>query len=42
MHNVPIAGNIRRAKYSWLNAQMKRPCLPLPAVQAATTKKTMN
>ena len=40
-----IAGNFRGTKYSWLEVwprifypRMKRPCLPLPAVQAATTK----
>ena len=43
-----IAGNFRGVKYSWFSwlevwprifyPRMKRPCLPLPAVQAATTK----
>ncbi len=43
-----IACNFRGAKYSWFSwlevwprifyPRMKRPCLPLPAVQAATTK----
>ncbi len=43
-----IAGNFRGAKYSWFSwlevwprifyPRMKRPCLPLPTIQAATTK----
>ena len=48
MHVLPrVAGNFRGAKYSWFSwlntgpqifyPRMKRPCLPLPAVQAATT-----
>ncbi len=45
---LPIAGNFRGAKYSWFSwlevwprifyPRMKRPCLPLPTIQAATTK----
>ncbi len=45
---IYIEGNFREVKYSWFSRlqvwprifylQMKRPCLTLPAVQAATTK----
>ncbi len=49
LHTVyAVAGNFRGAKFSWFSwlevwprifyPQMKRPCLPLPTIQAATTK----
>ena len=49
LHTVyAVAGNFRGAKFSWFSwlevwprifyPRMKRPCLPLPTIQAATTK----